>query len=101
MSFAGPPQIEHLKISHNRAKFLLKNVDASIANSLRRVMIAEVPTLAIEFVTIDENSSALHDEFLAHRLGLIPIRFVTDSRDPKRSAVWKMFNMVRCVSWLF
>lgn len=53
--------------------FLLSRVPLSLANSLRRVILSEIPTLAIDLVEIASNTSVLADEFLAHRLGLIPL----------------------------
>jgi DNA-directed RNA polymerase II subunit RPB3 len=67
------PEIKIMDLSKFRIKFELTCTDIAIANALRRIMIAEVPTLAIEIVEVRENTSALHDEFLAHRLGLLPL----------------------------
>ena len=54
-------------------------IDAPLANTLRRIIISEVgvgnqiPTMAIDKAIIYQNTSIMHDEVLAHRLGLVPI----------------------------
>ncbi len=55
-------------------KFEITGVDDAFINTLRRTVIEEVPTLAVEDIDIKDNSSALFDEMLALRLGLIPIK---------------------------
>lgn len=66
-------QIEIVELTADSIKFVLSNCDVSFANSFRRILISEIPTMAIELVNIEKNSTCLHDEFLAHRLGLIPL----------------------------
>ena len=54
--------------------FDMSGIDAPIANAFRRILIAEVPTMAIEQIFIRDNSSIIQDEVLSHRIGLVPIR---------------------------
>jgi DNA-directed RNA polymerase subunit D len=67
-------QIEFASLDDSLARFTLSGASPAFANAFRRAMIGEVPTLAIEDVRIYNNTSALFDEMLAHRLGLIPIK---------------------------
>ena len=53
--------------------FEMVGVEASIANALRRILLAEVPTVAIETVYYTRNTGIVQDEVLAHRLGLVPL----------------------------
>ncbi|MEM3374270.1 MAG: DNA-directed RNA polymerase subunit D [Candidatus Woesearchaeota archaeon] len=71
-------KIEILNEKDNKMSFLLKDSNPAYANALRRIMINEVPVMAIEEVEFKKNSSALYDEIIAHRLGLIPL--TTDLR---------------------
>lgn len=61
------------QLDSDSCEFVLSGTDPSIANALRRVMLVDVPTIAIDLVEIEANSTVLNDEFIAHRLGLIPI----------------------------
>lgn len=67
------------------SQFSLVGVDAAIANAFRRILIAELPTLAIEDVYILKNTSIIQDEVLSHRLGLIPLK---GSPEAIRNMTW-------------
>ncbi|AGB01556.1 DNA-directed RNA polymerase subunit D [Methanoregula formicica] len=67
-------EIEFASLDDSLARFTLSGASPAFANAFRRAMIGEVPTLAIEDVRIYDNTSALFDEMLAHRLGLIPLK---------------------------
>jgi len=54
---------------------MITDMSESLANAIRRSAL-EIPILAIDEVEIYKNDSALYDEVLAHRLGLVPL--VTD-----------------------
>jgi DNA-directed RNA polymerase II subunit RPB3 len=73
MSERKKPRIEIQELNAERIIFLIYNVDVSYCNSLRRIILSDVETMAIDLVEIEENTSVLHDEYIAHRLGLIPL----------------------------
>lgn len=66
-------EIKILKSEDNKLNFLFKDTNPVIVNTLRREIISDVPVMAIRNVNFVKNSSALFDEIIAHRLGLIPL----------------------------
>jgi DNA-directed RNA polymerase subunit D len=69
-----PPFLEVESKTNERIVLRFNNVPRQYVNAIRRISISEVPTLAIDDVVMMENSSVMHDEAIAHRLGLIPLR---------------------------
>ncbi|XP_077296730.1 RNA polymerase I and III subunit C isoform X2 [Arctopsyche grandis] len=63
-----------VKKDENCMEFDLIGIQPAFANAFRRLMLSEVPSMAIEKVMISNNTSIIQDEVLAHRLGLIPLK---------------------------
>jgi len=64
-----------MEVIENTKERVVLRMDANepMLNSIRR-SISEIPTLAIDDVEIFKNDSALYDEVLAHRLGLVALK---------------------------
>ncbi len=63
-----------LEQTDNTLQMRVEGVRPGLMNAIRRIMLAETPTMAIEEVVILENQSPLFDEIIAHRLGLVPLK---------------------------
>jgi DNA-directed RNA polymerase subunit L len=80
-------------LTHNdtpiKISFELHNIPLPLANSLRRCFSSRIPTITFDdtwnddedkrSIIIHKNTSGLHNEFLSHRLALIPINMNHES----------------------
>ena len=57
----------------HRIAFIVEGLSIEMVNALRRILLTEIPVMAIDEVIILKNDSPLYDEIIAHRLGLIPL----------------------------
>ncbi|MCE7737135.1 MAG: DNA-directed RNA polymerase subunit D [Candidatus Heimdallarchaeota archaeon] len=70
--------VRNLPVSNAEAnpdilKFIITGTIPAFTNALRRTIMSYVPTIAIDEVIMVENNTAMFDEYIAHRLGLIPL----------------------------
>ena len=89
MSNINNYQKHSINNTHIKTSFELLNIPLALANSLRRGFSSLVPTVtfddtwyeeeAIRSILINTNTSALHNEFLSHRLALIPLNMTGNS----------------------
>ena len=67
-------KVEVLEKDDTNLRIVIRDADVSLMNALRRIALAEVPSMAIDEVVMIENSAILQDEIIAHRLGLTPLK---------------------------
>jgi DNA-directed RNA polymerase subunit D len=67
-------KLELVKKKKGKITFEIKGESPGYVNTLRRLFMSEVPTMAIQTVEFRKNSSALYDEIVAHRLGLLVLK---------------------------
>jgi DNA-directed RNA polymerase subunit D len=66
----------------------ITDMPTSLANAIRRSAL-EIPVMAIDEVEIVKNDSALYDEIIAHRMGLVPIKTEKGIKETKFKLVEK------------
>jgi len=74
------PKISNISEEFGVYKFTLSGLNVSLANALRRIILSEIPVVAIKTDThetnqcnIEINTTRLHNEILKQRLSCIPI----------------------------
>jgi DNA-directed RNA polymerase subunit D len=80
--------------------FTVAGITAQMANALRRTVISDIPVMAIEEVTFQDNSSILNDEVLAHRLGLLPLKTDLKTYNTKSECTCKGKGCGKCTAIL-
>ena len=85
-------KLQKISKEANKIVFSIDGVKPSFVNTLRRAILDEVPTMAIEDIEFRKNTSTLYDEMIALRLGLLVLSTDLDSYEfpsekvPKDSA---------------
>jgi len=91
-------KVEIIEADKYYGKFKVSGINPAIANAFRRALLAEVPTMAVDEVVILENTSALFDETLAHRIGLIPLKtdfdLVEEYIEDRENAIKKTVSLI-------
>ena len=85
--------VKPVKLTENEFHFVLEGVSVAFANALRRIMIAELPVLAIDAVHFLANDSVLFDEIIAHRLAMIPLKTDPSVYDSPEKTVRLFLNV--------
>lgn len=86
-----------------KMSFTINDSELSIVNAIRRIILSEIPNVAFYFdpydiehndIKINKNTCALHNEFLAHRISLVPLCFTENEINEFDNSKWK-FQLIK------
>ncbi len=89
-------EVKSLKQDKLRGIFLFENTDHTYLNTLRRIITNRVPVMAIDEVKFMENGSAMYDEQIALRLGLVSLTTDLESYFVRDKCKCKGEGCARC-----
>ncbi|MDP3728534.1 MAG: DNA-directed RNA polymerase subunit D [bacterium] len=89
-------EIKLLSKDKGKVRIHVKGSTAAEMNAYRRTILDTLPAMAIDTVELLENSSALYDEMLAHRLGLVVLKTDTESYFIRENCKCKGVGCARC-----
>lgn len=62
------------ELKGNRVELVIKGFSVAYVNAIRRLILSDVPTMAVDFAYFYENNTDVYDEMIAHRLGLVVLK---------------------------
>ncbi len=74
-------KVKILKEKKNKLEFLLTDASPAFANAIRRTIVSGLEAFAIDEVRFSENTSPIFNEYIAHRIGLIPLTYAKSAPD--------------------
>lgn len=76
-----------------RTTFEVHGLDTSVVNGIRRVILTDIPVMGFlgedtPSVTVEANTGRLHNEFIIHRMGVIPLHFSEEETEAFPADEW-------------
>ncbi len=93
-------KIEKKQSKKDKLLLEIKGITPAMINAIRRSIIAETPTMAIDEVEIIKNTSAMYDEMIAHRLGLLVLKTDLDNYVEPHKCTCGGVGCARCTAQL-
>ena len=88
--------LEVLEKNDTRLDFVVSGISIEMINAIRRIILSQIPVMAIDEVIILKNDSPLYDEIVAHRLGLIPLKTDLDNYNLPRDCECGGYGCALC-----